>query len=94
VKPLLGVVIRFQDLDQAVKGVVRAAAFRTEHHNVTVGGTEAHEGQDAGGVHCFISRLALAGDGDVQVELAGSLGKDGGGAGVKAYAAGDGCGAF
>ena len=33
---LLGVVVRLEDLDQAVEGCVCTVAFRPEHHNVTV----------------------------------------------------------
>ncbi len=44
---LLGVEVRFQDFDERLQRLVRAVAFRAEHDHVAVGGTEAHQRQDA-----------------------------------------------
>src|SRR6478735_4506527 len=87
---LFGVVVRFEDLDQAVEGGVGAVALGTQHHNLAVRGAQAHQGQDAGRVHGLVLRFAEPGDGDFEIELASSLGKDGGRAGMQPNAAGNG----
>src|SRR6478735_8691513 len=87
---LFGVVVRLEDLDEAVQGGVGAVALGTQHHNLAVRCAQAHQGQDAGGVHGLVLRFAEPGDGDFEIELACSLGKDGGRAGVQPHAAGNG----
>lgn len=54
---LLGVVVRFEDLHQAVQCCVRTFTFGTQHHHVTVGSAQAHQGKDAGGVHGVVGWL-------------------------------------
>ena len=64
---LFGVVIRFEDLDEAVQGGVGAFALGAQHHNLAVGGAQAHQGQDAGGVHGLVNGFAQPGNGDFEL---------------------------
>ena len=88
-RPLVGVEVGFEERNERVERLLGALALCPQNHDVTVGCSEAHQRQDARGVHGVFGGVLLQGDGDLDGQRANSLREDSGGPGVQPDAAGD-----